>query len=133
MAREFGRPQRVGEQIQRELAMLIQRELKDPRIGMTTVSAVDVSKDLAYAKVFVTFLGKEQPEEIQQGLAVLGKASGFLRSQLGKVMRMRITPHLTFVYDESIIRGQKMSSLIDEARARDTDSASDSSESNQDD
>ena len=121
MAREFGRPQRVAEQIQRELAMLIQRELKDPRLGMTTVSAVEVSKDLAYAKVFVTFLGRDEPEQIKEALEVLVKASGFLRSQLGKSIRMRVTPHLTFQYDESIIRGQKMSTLIDQARARDND------------
>ena len=101
--------------------MLIQRELKDPRLGMTTVSAVEVSKDLAYAKVFVTFLGRDEPEQIKEALEVLVKASGFLRSQLGKAIRMRVTPHLTFQYDESIIRGQKMSTLIDQARARDND------------
>ncbi|MFT5519853.1 MAG: ribosome-binding factor A [Enterobacterales bacterium] len=135
MAREFGRPQRVGEQIQRELAMLMQRELKDPRVGMVTVSAVDVSRDLAYATVYVTFLGKDNPDEIKSAIAALGNASGFLRSQLGKIIRMRLTPHLTFKYDESLVRGRELSSLIDEARARDsaidtesdTDSDSDSS------
>jgi len=119
MAREFGRPQRVAEQIQRELAILMQRELKDPRVGMVTVSAVEVSRDLAYATIFVTFLGKDKPEEIQSALKALQHASGFLRSQLGSIMRMRLTPHLTFKYDESLVRGRELSSLIDEARARD--------------
>jgi ribosome-binding factor A len=121
MAREFGRPQRVGEQIQRELAMLMHRELKDPRVGMVTVSAVEVSRDLAYATVYVTFLGKDAPEEIKAAIAALQNASGFLRSQLGKIIRMRLTPHLTFKYDESLVRGRELSSLIDEARARDSD------------
>jgi len=121
MAREFGRPQRVAEQIQRELAMLIQQEMKDPRVGMVTVSAVEVSRDLAYATIFVTFLGKDDPEEIKKALAALQHASGFLRSQLGRIIRMRLTPHLTFKYDESLVRGRQLSSLIEEARARDSE------------
>lgn len=127
MAREFGRRQRVAEQIQRELAMLIQRELKDPRVGMVTVAAVEVSRDLAYATIFVTFLGKDEAEEISSALAALQHASGFLRSQLGRLIRMRLTPHLTFKYDESLLRGRKLSTLIDEARARDSDSHEDES------
>ena len=121
MAREFGRPQRVAEQIQRELAMLIQRELKDPRVGMVTVSAVEVSRDLAYATIFVTFLGNDDPDDIKASLDALQHASGFLRSQLGRIIRMRLTPHLTFKYDESLVRGRELSSLIDEARARDSE------------
>ncbi len=121
MAREFGRPQRVAEQIQRELAMLIQRELKDPRVGMVTVSAVEVSRDLAYATIFVTFLGNDDPDEIKSSLDTLQHASGFLRSQLGRIIRMRLTPHLTFKYDESLVRGRELSSLIDDARARDSE------------
>ncbi len=121
MAREFGRPQRVAEQIQRELAMLIQRELKDPRVGMVTVSAVEVSRDLAYATIFVTFLGNDDPDSIKASLDALQHASGFLRSQLGRIIRMRLTPHLTFKYDESLVRGRELSSLIDDARARDSE------------
>ncbi len=122
MAREFGRPQRVAEQIQRELAILIQRDLKDPRIGMTTVSAVEVSRDLAYATVYVTFLGKDDEQEIKESVSVLQHASGFLKRQLGRAIRMRITPNLTFKYDASLVRGRELSSLIEEARARDSDS-----------
>ena len=129
MAREFGRPQRVGEQIQRELAMLMHRELKDPRVGMATVSAVEVSRDLAYATVYVTFLGKDDPKEIKASIDALQNASGFLRSQLGKIIRMRLTPHLTFKYDESLVRGRELSSLIEEARARDSEIDQDSDNS----
>jgi len=128
MAREFGRAQRVAEQIQRELAMLIQRELKDPRVGMVTLSAVEVSRDLAYATIFVTFLGKDDEEAIQSSMDALQHASGFLRSQLGKIMRMRLTPHLTFKYDESLVKGRELSSLIDKARARDDESHKQESE-----
>ena len=132
MAREFGRLQRVAEQIQRELAVLIQKDLKDPRVGMVTVSAVEVSRDLAYATIFVTFLGKDDKDEIKAALAALEHASGFLRSQLGRIIRMRLTPHLTFKYDESLARGRHLSSLIDEARARDSDSDIDESAEEQD-
>ena len=132
MAREFGRPQRVGEQIQRELAMLIQRELKDPRVGMATVSAVEVSRDLAYATVFVTFLGKDDPKEIKDAVAALQHASGFLRTQLGKIIRMRLTPQLTFKYDESLVRGRELSTLIEQARARDNEDIDHSQDQSED-
>lgn len=121
MAREFSRPQRVAEQLQRELALLLQREVKDPRLGMVTVAAVDVSRDLAYATAWVTFLGKDSPEEIAEGLDVLDGVAGFLRTLLGKSMRMRQVPHLKFKYDESQARGRTMSSLIEKARQRDSD------------
>lgn len=122
MPREFSRPQRVAEQLQRELAQMIQREVKDPRLGMVTVAAVDVSRDLSYATVWVTFLGRDTEEEINQALALLADASGFLRSLLGKRVHMRHTPTLRFKYDEAQARGREMSSLIKEARKRDSDS-----------
>ncbi len=128
MAREFGRPQRVAEQIQREIAVLMQRDLRDPRVGMVTVSGVEVSRDLAYATIYVTFLGKDTPEEIKAALDALQHASGFLRSQLGKIISMRLTPHLSFKYDPSLMRGRQLSSLIDEASARDNEIDHDESE-----
>ncbi|MEL0035595.1 MAG: 30S ribosome-binding factor RbfA [Gammaproteobacteria bacterium] len=121
MPREFSRPQRVAEQLQRELAQLIQREVKDPRLGMVTVAAVDVSRDLSYATVWVTFLGRDTQEEIKEALSVLADASGFLRSLLGKRIHMRHTPTLRFKYDEAQARGREMTSLIKEARKRDSD------------
>jgi len=117
VAREFSRTRRVGEQIQRELAQLIQQELKDPRLGMVTVSAVEVSRDLAHAKVYITTVNPEQ--DIEQQLKVLRRAAGFLRRELGRRMIMRIVPVLRFVYDESIERGSRLTSLIEEAVSKD--------------
>lgn len=97
MAKEFGRPQRVSQELQKEIAIILQREIKDPRLGMmVTVSGVDVSRDLAYAKVFVTFLNDKDEDEIKAGLRALADASGYIRTLLGKAMRLRIVPELTF-------------------------------------
>ncbi|WP_461536093.1 30S ribosome-binding factor RbfA [Spongorhabdus nitratireducens] len=115
MAKEFTRSRRVSDQIQRELAGIIQLEMKDPRLGMVTVSGVDVTRDMSYAKVFVTFLGLDTQKEIDQALEILNEASGFLRSLLAKGIRMRATPQLRFQYDASLRRGRELSSLIDRA------------------
>lgn len=116
---DSSRRQRVADQIQKELAGLIQREMKDPRLGMVTVSAVDVSRDLAYADVFITMLGKDDAEARQQTLDILGRGAGFLRGKLARAMRLRIVPALRFRYDESIERGARLSSLIEDARKKD--------------
>ena len=94
MAKDFSRARRVGEQLQRELAQLIQSEIKDPRLGMVTVSAVEVSRDMSNAKVFVMMSGED--DEIKTSLGILNKAAGFLRHTLSKSMTMRIMPHLKF-------------------------------------
>ena len=113
MAKEFGRPQRVAQELQKELAMIIQREIKDPRVGMmVTVSGVEVSRDLAYAKVFVTFLNDEDANSIKAGVKALQDASGYIRSLLGKAMRLRIVPELPFFYDNSLVEGMRMSNLV---------------------
>ncbi|MGP2444812.1 30S ribosome-binding factor RbfA [Pantoea ananatis] len=113
MAKEFGRPQRVSQELQKEIAMILQREIKDPRLGMmVTVSGVEVSRDLAYAKVFVTFLNDKDEEAVQNGLKALKEASGYIRTLLGKTMRLRIVPELTFFYDNSLIEGMRMSNLV---------------------
>jgi len=126
MAQEYSRTQRVADQIQRELAGLIQREVKDPRVGMATVSAVEVSRDLSHAKVFVTILnGTEDAQEIVESVKALNNASGFLRSQLGQRMKLRIVPTLRFHYDDSLSRGNYLSNLIDQARASDPELESD--------
>ena len=119
------RANRVADQIQRELALVFQREMKDPRLGIATVSAVEVSSDLQNAKVFVTFLGKDEQEQIDEALEVVRGAAGFLRSQLAKEMRMRSVPALRFFYDKSIQEGQRMSSLIDKALSEDKQKATD--------
>ncbi|MBU2707987.1 30S ribosome-binding factor RbfA [Zooshikella marina] len=119
MAKEFSRTQRIADQIQKELAVLIQLEIKDPRLGMVTVSSVDVSRDLAYANIYVTFLGKEDQVSNDEQVAVLNKAAGFLRSMLAKRLTARTTPQLRFFFDESIQRGQYLSKLIDDAVSKD--------------
>ena len=121
MAKEYSRTQRVADQIQRELAQLIQLEMKDPRLGMVTVSAVDVTRDLAFADVFVSFLGIDDQKEIDESLEVLKRASGFLRSQLARTIKMRFTPQLRFRYDTSLRRGAYLSDLIEKARSQDSD------------
>jgi ribosome-binding factor A len=107
-----GRPQRLGDLIQREVAELIRLEVRDPRVGMITVTSVDVSPDLSHAKIFFTVLNKDQVEDAAVGLA---RAAGFLRSQLAKRIRMYTTPELRFEYDESVERGDRLSRLIDSA------------------
>ncbi|MCC8365160.1 MULTISPECIES: 30S ribosome-binding factor RbfA [Xenorhabdus] len=131
MAREFSRTQRVAQEMQKEIAIILQREMKDPRIGMATVSGVEVSRDLAYAKVFVTFLNAlvdgHDSEKVNLGIKALNEASGFIRSLLGKAMRLRVIPELTFSYDSSLIEGMRMSNLVtnvvksDEQRRASTD------------
>jgi ribosome-binding factor A len=105
-----GRPQKVADLIQRELSELIRLEVRDPRVGMVTITAVDVSPDLSHAKVFVTLLNQELLGETMQGLQ---RAAGFLRSQLSHRMNLYTTPELRFVYDESVERGDRLSRLID--------------------
>ena len=117
MPRDFPRTRRIGEQMQRELAGLIRDQVKDPRLGMVTVSAVEVSRDLAHAKVFVTVLGDDKVQ--RESMQVLSKAAGFLRHELAQRMIVRTVPQLKFVYDESIERGSRMSALIDKAVASD--------------
>jgi len=113
MAKEFGRPQRVSQELQKEIAIILQREIKDPRLGMmVTVSGVEVSRDLAYAKVFVTFLNDKDEAAVKAGLRALGDASGYIRILLGKAMRLRIVPELTFFYDNSLVEGMRMSNLV---------------------
>lgn len=128
--KEFSRLDRIADQMQRELAVMIQREVKDPRLdAMITVSGVKVSKDLGYADVYVTVLGKEDsPEVIKDNLAILKQAAGFLRSRIGKSIKLRVVPQLRFHYDESVQRGQHLSSLIERAVAEDVNRAKGSEE-----
>lgn len=115
MKRAQGRPQRVGDLIQRELSELVARELRDPRVGMVTLTAVDVSPDMSHAKVLFTLLDKERLEEVQEGLR---RAAGFLRSQLAKRVKLYSIPELRFEYDESIERADRLSQLIDSVKPR---------------
>jgi ribosome-binding factor A len=111
--RASGRPQKLGDLIQRELSELVQRELRDPRVGMITITGVDVSPDFSHAKVFYTTL---DPGHVADASAGLKKAAGFLRSQLARRIKLYTTPELRFEYDESVERGDRLSRLIDSTR-----------------
>ena len=110
-----GRPRKVADLIQRELSDILRRELRDPRIGMVTLTSVDVAPDLSHAKVFFTLLEKEKQNETSSALQ---RAAGFLRSQLARRIKPYATPQLRFVYDESIERGAHLSQLIDSVRPK---------------
>jgi len=117
MAKEFARSDRVADQIQRELADLLQFEVKDPRVGMVTVTEVEVTGDMAHAKIYYSAPLNNDPAAAKSLQTGLEKSAGFLRGQLAKRMLLRTVPQLHFVYDASIDRGMKLSKLIDEALA----------------
>lgn len=139
MAKISPRMQRVADQIQRELASLIQLEVNDPRVGMVSVTGVKVSRDLAHADVYVTVMGSVDGEsglkpgvtldkvgaldklEIDESIKALNSAAGYLRTLLAKRLSLRTTPKLNFHFDESVARGQYLSSLIDRAIAEDSE------------
>ncbi len=116
MPREFKRSERVAGSLRRELARLIQMELKDPDVGFIGLSDVEVSRDLAHAKVYVTVF---ESEKAASSLKALKRAAGFLRSRLGQKMRIRSVPELHFHHDASVETGARMDSLIEEAVASD--------------
>ena len=113
MKRGQGRPQRIGDLIQRELSDLLAREVRDPRVGMVTITSVDVSPDMSHAKVLFTVLNRKEVPEVLEGL---GRAAGFLRSKLAKRVKLYSIPELRFQYDESIERADRLSRLIDSTK-----------------
>ncbi|WP_111977953.1 30S ribosome-binding factor RbfA [Algibacillus agarilyticus] len=123
MKRNFSRPDRVAQQILKEIALILQREIKDPRVGMVTVSEVEVSRDLGHAKIFVSSF--EQEADKQKILIdALREIAPYARTILAKSMRMRSVPELHFNLDTSLIDGIRMSKLVDEAMAKDKELAS---------
>jgi ribosome-binding factor A len=117
MPRDFPRSRRIAEQVQRELSDIIRVELKDPRVGMITITDVEMTPDNAHAKVFFTVLG-QQPR-IDEAAAGLQHAAGYLRSELAQRIKIRVVPQLHFEYDASVERGIRLSQLIDAAVADD--------------
>jgi ribosome-binding factor A len=111
-----GRGLRVADQIQRDLAEIIAMELKDPRVGMITLTEIQLTPDYAHAKVYFTTL-VDDPTAIDNTLAGLKKAAGFLRKELGRRVTIHTLPELHFFYDNSTTRGMALSRLIDEANA----------------
>lgn len=118
MPREFFRSDRVSDAIQRLLGQIIPQEIRDPRVGMVNINQVTVSRDMAHAKVYVTFVGDNEATSLE-AVNVLNKASGFLRTFVARELDMRTVPKLQFFYDKTAIRGQEISSLIDRALAED--------------
>ncbi|MCL1092627.1 30S ribosome-binding factor RbfA [Shewanella kaireitica] len=111
MAKEFSRTRRIAQQLQQELAVVLQRDMKDPRIGFVTVNDVDVSRDLSYAKVFVTFF-EEDEKLVQEKVEALDAAAGYIRSLVAGRMKLRVMPELRFIYDSSLVEGMRMSNLV---------------------
>lgn len=115
MAKEYARTQRVADYLQRELAALIQHEVRDPRVGMVSITGVDVSRDMGHAKVYYTSMTANTAEEASESTEALNKAAGFLRSQLSRDSSMRMVPQLRFYFDASVGRGRDLEDLIRKA------------------
>jgi ribosome-binding factor A len=112
MPREYPRARRVEEQLKRLLSELVRREVKDPRIGLITITSAEVSRDLTHANVYFTpFAGAGDP---QAALEALQHAAGFLRHQVRNQMRLRVAPEIQFRIDDSVERGARLSALIDD-------------------
>lgn len=132
--KEFSRTDRVSDFLQKELAQLIQFELKDPRLGMVTIQDVRVSRDLGYADVFFTVLAfgaqdeESKAEANKDALKVLNNAAGFLRTKVGQALRARTTPELRFFIDDTLENGMRISSLIEKAVREDKARQSDDEE-----
>ncbi len=115
MPREFSRAQRIADQLQKDLASILQLEVRDPRVGMVTINDVKVSHDLSYADIYITFMGiDESIKSFTTATKILNQAAGYLRTRLSKALRLRFVPNLRFHYDESLLRGQRLNSLIDQ-------------------
>jgi len=115
MHKDTGRTRKIGELLQRELAVMIVREMNDPRVAQVNLTAVDVSPDLTHAKVFITHLGGQ--EQATKAVAALNHAAGFLRHALRDRVLLRQVPVLHFVYDESVERGDNIERLLARARS----------------
>ena len=115
------RPQRLAEQIKEEVSLIIAGEVEDPRVGVVVVTDAKLSPDLRHAKVYVSVIGSEN--EVKGSLAALRHASGFIRAQLGAVLRLRHTPELHFAYDDAAVRAARIEELLSEeaAAARERD------------
>jgi ribosome-binding factor A len=119
MAKEFSRVDRLSQQMQQEIAVILQREIKDPRLHtMITVSDAEVSRDLSHGKIYVTFLGMAQ-EKVQENLTILNEASGYIRSLIAKRIQARIVPTIRFYFDKSLDEGIRMANLVETVRKSD--------------
>ncbi len=120
MPYDYSRTDRIGEQIKRELSMLIRNEIKDPRVSMVSILDVEITKDLSKAKVYFDALNQDEHEACEKGL---NSAAGFLRRELGHTIKLRNTPSLTFIYDDTEQKANDLSVLIDKAVSSDKKSS----------
>lgn len=119
MNKEYARFDRLAQQMQQEMALILQRDIKDPRLHtMITVSDVNVSKDLSHAKIYVTFLGLDA-DKVALNLQILNDASGFIRSLIAKRIQARIVPTVRFYFDKSLDEGIRMANLVETVRRSD--------------
>ena len=128
MPRDFNRSERVAGQLRRDLARLIQREIKDPDVGFVSLSDVEVTRDLAHAKVFITVF---DPEQADTSLQALRRAAAFLRRRLGKELRLRHVPELHFLHDDSVEQGSHIDKLIEQALGADKGTLADKEDSDE--
>ena len=124
MPREFYRSDRVADAIQRELSVLINDSLRDPRIGMVSVTEVSVSRDLSNSKVYVSFISLNSDHQVNIAMSALGGATGYLRKLMAANMNLRVIPKIKFIHDNLAGKSQDMSELIDLAIASDSRLAS---------
>ncbi|AHF07516.1 30S ribosome-binding factor RbfA [Desulfitobacterium metallireducens] len=118
------RASRLGETLKEEISQMIREEIKDPRIGFVTVTSVEVAADLGHAKVFVSVLGDSQ--QGKDSLTALNRAAGFVRSEIGKRIRLRHVPEIVFKYDSSIEYGAHIAELLHEVHTEKVDNEDDS-------
>ena len=119
MVKDYSRTERVGDHLQQEVARLVQLELRDPRLKLVSITGVDVSRDLAHAKVFFTQLGVDDKAEGAKSAEVLNRAAGFIRSEIARGSTMRTVPKLHFRFDESVGRGRDMEELLKSVKSAD--------------
>ena len=119
MAQEYARIDRISDAIRKELAVLIRQSVRDPRIGMVNINDVELSKDYSSCKVYIGFIGFRAEAEIEEAISALGKAAGYLRSLLAERIQLRITPRISFLYDDTVGEGMKLEALIEDALRRD--------------
>ena len=120
---ERGRDVRIGDFVRDEIASIIQRQMRDPRVGMVMVNEVNVSRDLSWADVYITSIDAKTSEERAQLISILNNAAGYFRTELAKRHSMRTTPKPRFHYDESVERGPRLEALIDSALEADSGAA----------
>lgn len=118
MAKSSARSGRLGDLLHREISMLIRDQIKDPRLGMVTISGVSVTDDLSFARVYVTVMEDDRRDG---SIDALNHAAGFFRTQLSKHLTTRIVPKLKFIYDDSLITGSRMDALLNSVKPQETD------------